>query len=168
MPNLFVHCRGEVSLEKMFFCGFVFGPRLAKDCTKRTCGTRGAGLRGAKLRPAAVPFGTANSKFKIQNSELWDRIYSLRPLIAARLILCKEPAAERWACDVKEQPSARGRLRAAAPVRAQTQDSKNRIKRSCRCAWTYIPFRVAACGAHADSGTNCGPPLPGGCGPPTS
>ena len=29
-----------------------------------------------------------------------------------------------------------------------------------------IRFRAAACGGRADSGTNCGPPPGGGCGPP--
>ena len=62
---------------------------------------------------------------------------------------CDQPAAERWACDAKEQPSAQGRLRAAdcfaieftakhpsnnrrlwatAPIRAQIQNSRFRIQ----------------------------------------
>ena len=65
----------------------------------RTSGMRVAGLRRAKLRPATVPFGTANSRFKIScNTDLE-----------------AAPQPSGRACDVEEQPSARGRLRAAGP-----------------------------------------------------
>ena len=60
------------------------------------------------------------------------------PPIAARLIRCeKAPQPSGGACDVKEQPSAGGgRLRAAAPIRAQfrIQDSKFRIKWSSQAS----------------------------------
>ncbi len=46
------------------------GRNLRRSRTKQTNRMRAAGLRRAKLRPAAVPSGTANSAFKIQDSKL--------------------------------------------------------------------------------------------------
>ena len=40
-----------------------------------------------------------------------------------------------------------------------------KLCRSAGHAWVAILFRVAACGGHAASVTNCGPPPPPGCGP---
>ena len=89
-----------------------FGAQLAKDSHNRTCGTRNAGLRGAKLRPAAVPFGTANSAFKIQDSKLRGLSGHICAYISVRVATCGV-----LACDDKEQrASAAGRLRPTRPL----------------------------------------------------
>ena len=65
-----------------------FGLQLAKDTQERTFGTRTAGLRRAEAAARSV----LTDRSKLETS----------------------PQPSGWACDVEEQPSARGRLRAAA------------------------------------------------------
>ena len=88
----------------------VFGPRLAKRTQERTCGTRTAGLRGARLRPAAVPFGTANSKFRIQDSKLRGLSGYAWAYISGRVAAC---GARRFGNELRA--SAAERLRPADP-----------------------------------------------------
>ena len=77
----------------------------AAACERRTrAASEERAFAGAKLRPAAVPFGTANSRFKI-----------------------------KWVC---------------------------------KSSWAFNPIRAAACGGTARADASCGPPPPGGCGPP--
>ena len=76
------------------------------------------------------------------------RLRPARPLPRSIPVASDKPAAERWACtsglrDAKMQPSAGGRLRAAAPVRAQFIIQNSRFK---------ITNRAAACRGHARSG----------------
>ncbi len=105
------------------------GCSLRRARSKRPYGTRAAGLR---RREAA-----ACSAFS-------------RPISIRR-----EPAAEQWACDVKEQPSARRRLRpTAAPIRAQIHDSEFKI---------IFGSQPAECTSATPR--SCGPPPGGGCGP---
>ena len=118
------------------------GCSLRRARSKRPYGTRAAGLR---RREAA-----ACSAFS-------------RPISIRR-----EPAAEQWACDVKEQPSARRRLRpTAAPIRAQIHDSEFKI--SCgpptltRSILHAKHARSRADGQHRPQGS-CSPPPGGGCG----
>ena len=84
---------------------------------------RGAAFRRGLLRAAAIPSGTANSEFKIQHSKL---------AAASNLGACPQPSGR--ACDVEEQPSARGRLRAAAPCgrKFMIQNSIFKISRSVK------------------------------------
>ena len=78
----------------------------------------------------------------------------------------EESPQPRWACDVKEQPSARRRLRPpAAPIRAQIHDSKFKI--SCgpptltRSILHAKHARSRADGQHRPQGS-CSPPPGGG------
>ena len=59
--------RAQIQNSRFKIPNYKIGPRLAKRLHERT---RVAGLRRPRLRPAAVPFGTANSKFRIQYSKL--------------------------------------------------------------------------------------------------
>ena len=101
-----------------------------------------------RLRAAVVPSGTANSRFNIQDlrtrgaacegrarADLRTRNAGfrgakLRPadLLRGRYLHKVSPQPSGRACDIKEQPSARGRLRAAAPCGRNSefkiQDSK--------------------------------------------
>ena len=61
---------GGIAKAENSLCTIKFVPELAKRPHERTCGREERAFAGAKLQPAAVPFGTANSSFKIQNSEL--------------------------------------------------------------------------------------------------
>ena len=81
----------------------IFGPRLAKGRRERTQRrTRVAGLRGAKLRPA-------------------------RPL-QGRFSPDPSPQPSGRACDVEEQPSARGGCGLRHPFRVQIQNSRFKIQ----------------------------------------
>ena len=80
----------------------LFGPRLAKGM-RADLRTRAAGLRRAKLRPADLFRGRSYSK-NIDKSG--------SPIST---ILTASPQPSGGACDAEEQPSARGRLRAAGP-----------------------------------------------------
>ena len=80
-------------------------PELAKDTRKRTqMRTRNAGIRAAKLRPAAVPFGTAKSAFKIKRA-FWARL-GIYPVSGRSL-----RSARRFGNELRA--SAAGRLRPA-------------------------------------------------------
>ena len=92
---------------------------------------------------------------------------------------CKvSPQPSGRACDVEEQPSARGRLRAARRLRRRIcwQVFPPKLGR-LRVATPYgrnLKFKIKIQNyeirlqpaGHASSGTSCGPPPPGGCGPP--
>ena len=115
----------------------------------------------ANLRPILL-FQGRNSKLNVACCPLQDRICFGQARSRA-----EEPATS-GPTGYALQPSVRGRLRAATPVPGansafKIQDSK--LNGSAWQVWTYVSIRAAACGAHADSDTNCGPPPPPGCGP---
>ena len=120
-------CGGIAEAENSL-CKIRFGPKLAKRPHERTCGREERAFAGAKLRPVA-PF---RAQFIIQSSELpigaqpakdGTSGCELRAFAAPRLrpanrsaidSCCKtSPQPSGRACDVEEQPFARGRLRAA-------------------------------------------------------
>ena len=139
MPNLFEHCRDEVSSAKSAGCSAHSG------CSFRR--TRSSGPAGREKRA----FAGRSCKFKIQNSKLCSG--------------CSLRSARKFGYELRA--SAGRRLRpAAVPCRNRKFMIQNsRFKIAFGCAWTYIPVRDAACGAHACSVMNCGPPPPGGCDP---
>ena len=106
-----------------------------------------------------------------ERTQIRIRIAGLRsPQAAARTTSCKvdfacsKPAAERMGLlrgEAALRPGAAvgccGFLRSR---KFSIQYSRFKIRWAARYAWAYIPARAAACGAHADSATNCGPPPP--------
>ena len=109
-----------------------FGSQPAKERSKRTCGTRAAGLRRREAAArCALRAQIHNSKFRIMKSGCSLRSAclqreraaglrrpSLRPArpLQGRFLPEASPQPSGRACDVEEQPSARGRLRAAGPA----------------------------------------------------
>ena len=121
---------------------------------ERTCGREERAFAGAKLRPAAAfsrpKFRIQNSRFKITKSERslcggrarLQGVAGLRcPQAAARTVLTDRPMtsiphgaspqSSGWACDHKEQPSARGRLRAAD--RCAIEFAGRHFDQNCGC-----------------------------------
>ena len=121
---------------------------------KRTCGTRDAGLRGAKLRPAApLRAQIQKSIFRIKRA-FWARLgirvrtaglrrreAAARTVPTDRFQLETSPQPSGRACDIEEQPSARGRLRAARRLR----------RRICRQAYSSEPARLRAAAASCEA-----------------
>jgi len=76
------------------------------------------------------------------------------PSFVAGRVACRHPG---WLC----QPAAGRRRLAAVPFRNRKfkiQNSRFKIRGELPFA-TNRPTRAAACGGHAGSGTNCGPPI---------
>ena len=134
---------------------------------KRTCGTRDAGLRGAKLRPAAplraqiqksifrikrafwarlgIYFRSGRSlrstQVRVRTAGLRRREAAARTVPTDRFQLETSPQPSGRACDIEEQPSARGRLRAARRLR----------RRICRQAYSSEPARLRAAAASCEA-----------------
>ncbi len=104
--------------------------------------------------------GEGNSKFKIQNSELMDGKPGILGIFPIRAAACGGPheadllqieassqSGER-ACDTKEQPSARGRLRAAGRCATDfqfgPQPAEGHTKQTCGTRAAGLRRREAA------------------------
>ena len=79
-------------------------------------------------------FGTANSKFESQNSELQNRLQLAKAGISGR---------EKWA--------SAGRSCGPRRLLSEAANSRFKIKKFCRACLAYLPIRAAACGGRNDA-----------------
>ena len=150
------HSEPPIQNSKFKIQNYCSGRSLRSACTKRTYGTRVAGLRPAE---AAARCGSMRSrKFMIQNSRF--KIKRVR-----RGAIGLIPSSGRGLRRASTSGRKSGREERAfagrscgplRPFRARMKNEELKVKND---------LRAAACGGHADSDTNCGPPPPPGCGP---
>ncbi len=155
--------------------GLLFVSRRAKG--REAGALQGAGGGGGRLQARPGPFGhggTAAVCGPVAAGIFIGRLRSVGRRRASALLLCRPLfRSKEFAKYAAARPKPRLLGFRAAAFRAQFTANE---KKDCFCiivriraaAGLYVTnrhARAAACGAHAGSGTNCGPPPGGGCGP---
>jgi len=145
-PKAAAGCSAPYGRNSRFKIRWSAGARLSLFPVRgAACGARmfGDELRasaGRRLRPAAP------IRAQIQDSKL---VATPMPDSSRQARSRAEEPARADLRDAKLQPSARGRLRAAAPLTGAIQDSRFKIRRSAGARLSLFPVRGATCGRRA-------------------